>query len=236
MATMNNNNNNARNATIATLNNSTLPPVIPLMPSPDRVMITYTVKDKDEKRTVTIAPITSSTVDASNIIPHVAQFYTFTSHTWQEEKSRFNLFSLTLQDIVAHGKWKSIEDVALATVEKDKTKTLNIKACLKKFVAHYANSEQQEAHIEYMRQGIVKTIHNTVMDLDHQIDMLNSYVEWFPGNLQPLKEDERKSIFYKAMPQKWKTHFSNAGRSALAETRQKIAYFMKMQEYNSNQA
>jgi hypothetical protein len=82
MASMNNNNNNARNTNVATLNNTTLPPVNPLMLSPDRMMITITVKDQEEKRTVTIVLITSNTVDASNIIPLVAPFYKFTSHPW----------------------------------------------------------------------------------------------------------------------------------------------------------
>jgi hypothetical protein len=46
-----------------------------------------------------------------------------------------------------------------------------------------------------MRKGIVKTVHNTAMDLNHQIDVLNTYIEWFPGERIPLTEERRKGIF-----------------------------------------
>jgi hypothetical protein len=122
-------NNHARNTSVAASSNATLPSVIPSMPSPDRVMITFSVND------ITIAPITSNTVDGSYIIPHVAQFYTFTSHPWNDEQNRFDIFVMTLQDIVAHSKWKLIKDAASTSTWKKKSNKKYFKKCLKKFIA-----------------------------------------------------------------------------------------------------
>jgi hypothetical protein len=111
MATMNNNNNNARNTNVPTPSNTTLLSLIPLIPA-ERTMMSFSKKDKNEERTVTIALITSHTIDLTDIISNVIQFYTFTSHPWNEVQKRSALFSMTLQDIVAHGKWKTIKSSA----------------------------------------------------------------------------------------------------------------------------
>eukprot|EP00543_Licmophora_paradoxa_P007499 CAMPEP_0202452314 /NCGR_PEP_ID=MMETSP1360-20130828/10554_1 /ASSEMBLY_ACC=CAM_ASM_000848 /TAXON_ID=515479 /ORGANISM="Licmophora paradoxa, Strain CCMP2313" /LENGTH=242 /DNA_ID=CAMNT_0049071101 /DNA_START=226 /DNA_END=951 /DNA_ORIENTATION=+ len=127
--------------------------------------------------------------------------------------------------------WQTIVDERGVGVQHQTEE--NFDEDIKSFIQEHCPEQCRYQLVQQLR-AFKKPRDLPVLDFSYRLQELNSWVEWMPGNEEPLNPTQLKQAFYNAMPSTWKERYSDSGTRLSTESYKNVVHYFRDQEHRAN--